>query len=356
MDRSAAQVLAGLDRGGFYRNMRYVLEYALAEGYDFCFFFEDDMQFVWLKEDYPGYIRHVFSVCPEAIQIQPLFFRRFWCFGRNLESDDSEIEYIQPAKAYRSSRGFNTTAIWNLNAVRKNPDFRLVCYEEGDPDYSPSYLAANSCYWLNKGNRLYLQFDPTVAHIPWLRENGSSATSHSESFENSGNKGQKFLLNPLTREEIGFLRNRSPSVSPYQELFGLSPENMARPFWDQQGDNLGIYYMLCRRVVDEENRIGQSPISLPIRENLNVAKSNMFKSHLGWKPLIESTDSKPWKSMLKRYVPASLHPVVWHARLSKLKRLNPRNYLGYFVLRRRLSREQESLPFVATAEIDRKLD
>jgi len=153
MDRDPRQTFPG-----FYRNMGVALNYALEQGYDYCFFLEDDLQFVWKKDDYTSYIENVFDICPDAIQIRPRFIWRYLTHFTN-------IEYIAPARAYRTERGFETTAIWNLDTVRRHPDYHFICDWKGNPFASRSYLGANSAYWMRRGYRLYLQLDPAVASV-----------------------------------------------------------------------------------------------------------------------------------------------------------------------------------------------
>src|SRR5262249_46939972 len=105
--------------GGFYKNMRTALQFAVERDYDYCFFFQDDEEFVWHKPDYHEYVDRVFETCPDAIQLQPLFFRR-------LISYNDQLEYIRSANVYRSNRGFSTTAIWNLSIVRAHPDYEFI--------------------------------------------------------------------------------------------------------------------------------------------------------------------------------------------------------------------------------------
>jgi hypothetical protein len=313
---------AGRDYGGYYRNMRYALERALESGYDYCFFFEDDEQFVWKKEDYPAYVDNLFAACPDAIQIQPLFLRRIHTYA-------DTIEYVRPAGAYRTNRGFSTSAIWNLAAVRQHPDYRFFCTYGDD-------LPSNSAYWLKKGYRLYFQGDPTVAVMPWV-----ASRSLGDSRDTGGARGpeQKFQLRPLDAGEIEYLRTRPPSVPPYQEYFRLSDANIARPIWHQKGLNLGRYRYLCRAVVDQERAAGASPAPVRVLERWQPTTIPPLASHLAWEGLAKK---RAEQQVHRRNWPA------WTTRprrfLRSLRDFSAADWLGYRELSRRLKKEQRALP------------
>lgn len=303
--------------GGYYKNMRFGLQFALEHGYDYCFFFEDDEQLVWKKDDYLEYIERVFSTCPDAIQIQPLLFRRILRYHTN-------VEYIRTAHAYRTERGFSTSAIWNLEAVRKNPDYKFIS-EYGDG------LPANSGYWLSKGYRLYLQFDPTVAIIPWVTTR--MLETHPPELDKTN--GNAFLLNPLTSQELNFLQKRDPSIPAYQEYFQLSKETTARPIWHQKNCRMPRYYELCRSIVKEENQFKQSPLRIPILDNWQPTTIPPVASHLTWK---NTEIIPPSRTFLGRIIPQKLK-----RQIRELLSYNLFDFFGYQELCRRLHGEQRTL-------------
>jgi hypothetical protein len=227
--------------------MAYALEYALAHNYDYCFFFEDDSQFLWFKEDYPDYVENLFYQCTDAIQIQPLFLRRIVWYP-------SQMEYLQSAHAYRTSRGFTTTGIWNLERVGKHADYKFICH------YLGSNLRYNSAYWLERGYRVYYQGDPTVAIIPWVYSQLSGPEYKSNSSRKCvGEKSSDYVLKPLDEKHIRLLKLRDPRIPPFQEYLEINAEFPNRPIWHQKGKNLIRYYYLCHDVVSRERRTRQSP-------------------------------------------------------------------------------------------------
>lgn len=135
--------------GGFYRNMRRALEYAIAEGYDRVLFFEDDEQFVAPLKT--AAIENIFHNCWDAVQVNPLFLRRAYPYR-------GKLQWNQAANAYRTERAFNTTAIWNMDLV-KLKRFTFI-------DEFPDGLPANSGWWLKQGFRLYQMGQPCAVVVP----------------------------------------------------------------------------------------------------------------------------------------------------------------------------------------------
>jgi hypothetical protein len=317
--------VAGRSYGGFYRNMRYALELALAEGYDYCFFFEDDEQLLWKKGDYPEYVEHLFRTCPDAIQVQPLFFRRIFSYS-------NMIEYIDGARAYRTDRGFSTTAIWNLETVRKHPDYKFAC-QYGDD------LPANSAYWMRKGYRLYFQFDPTVAVIPWIQSNSEASSVASRNGNAASSKSSGLIIPPLKDFEVRFLQERDPGLVAYQEYFMYQKGQGVTPIWHQQGQNMNRFYQLCRITVDEEDEIGQTPVMVSRIPMWRPTTIPPLQSHLDWRKSPAVQTASRWRTLVQTAA----------ARLPKTvlewRHFSIRDYLGYMKLKSRLRREIEHLPF-----------
>ena len=318
---TVADHIEGRWYGGFWRNTRYALELALQEGYDYGFFFEDDQQLVWKKEDYPEYVEKLFSTCPDAIQVATLFQRRFLSYANS-------TEYIASVRAYRTTRGFISVAIWNLEAVRAHPGFFKYADEE----------PTNSAYWLRQGYRVYQQFDPTVAIIPWVTSNRRPDSASSDERFRKSNASSDFLLKPLSSAEIDFLQTRSPALPAYQEYFGLSPENCERPIWNAYGENLNRYYFLCRKVVDGEDRSGQSPVPVPMLVEWAPTSLPPEMTHMKARTGLSMFRPR-WDSL----VPEMLKPL--RRKVAAWRRFNVRDYLGYRELTRRLQEERQNLPF-----------
>lgn len=331
--------------GSYYSNMRFGLERALSAGYDYCFFFEDDEQFVWTKPDYPEYVERFFARAPDAVQLMPLMFRRIIPYAKSLETGGRNLEYIAEAGAYRSDRGFSTTAIWNLEVVRRYPDYRFYCTRGDD-------LNTNSGYWMDKGYRVYLQVDPTVAVLPWVNSmSAGAATSDRNRPATNANVSWTGtpLLRGLNQDEILYISERDPSRLAFQEYFSLSPANCTRPIWHQNDFQMERYYFLCRYVLESEAESGGSPPRIPVLprwEPTRIAPSiSHTQAFLVETKGREDPGTQPTsmgvvgKSLYRRMVPKTIRALRPRVRL--------RDYVGYLRMIRQLRRETAALQFTS---------
>lgn len=309
--------------GGFYRNMAKALKFAVDEGYDFCWFIEDDQQFVWRNENQAEYVEHVFRNAHDAIQLIPLFFRRILDYSNRLE-------FIGNVGAYRSDRGFNTTAIWNLDVVRRHPDYEVI-HANGDD------LPSNSIYWVERGYRAYFQHAPTLAVMPW----GHSTWRIGDL---GAAQDDTLILNSLSPSEIKYLKERNPEILAYQEYFNLSPSNLHSPIWHRKKNSIDVYLARCRSTVLSENRHGQSPIRIPALPNWTPCSIEPEQSHSRYKSNIIASQIK--RNSDKSFVTKVFEKLEAIVQRAKSKYgLSVRGYYFYLNLRRRLRREQRSLPY-----------
>ena len=325
----------GRDYGGFYNNMRLGLEKALAEGYDYCFFFEDDEQFLWRKDDYPEYIDQVFSTCPDAVQLQPLFFRRVHCYDRS-------CEFVAPANAYRTNRGFTTTGIWNLAVLRDHPDYRFICAHGDD-------LPANSAYWMERGYRLYFQFDPTVGVLPWIATKSSAdelSVGREVDRPSSGTgkgRGDELILAPLSGDDVRVLREREACIAPYQEYFDTSRHVRRGPIWHREGHMMERYEELCHEALQREDAAGESPLRIPVLDEWRVSQVPPASSHMGWDPWsLENSPQARFRKHVKRCLPNWLVKAIRKARAPR-STVDPTHAGSSRKLAERLSRERDAI-------------
>ncbi|MFI4861062.1 MAG: hypothetical protein ACIAXF_10315 [Phycisphaerales bacterium JB063] len=314
---------------GLYRNMADALALAIADGYDHCLFLEDDTQLVWQKAGQLNELDTLFDACPDAVQLQPLLYRR-------LNDYRETMEYVRTARAYRTIQGFNTTAFWNMRVVREHADYAVIHAHRG------SNLALNSAYWLKRGYRLYADARPNMAIIPWV-------TSHSAGVKTTtglraGAADTGLLLEPLTPGEVAALQQRPPHRLAMQEHFALSADNCRRPVWHRRGEMMGLYYERCYRAVNREDSRGESPINVTTVADVSACKLGPRRSHLDWR--LPAPDARPARRGLRPVVSACLPRWAkagarrWAAHLAARAK---GHHAGYRELCRRMRREQAEL-------------
>lgn len=346
--------------GNFYKNIGQSIQDSADAGYDYCFLIEDDSEVVWHKKDMPEYLERVFSTCPDAIQINPMLFRRTSGYARSRTTGARGMEYIEEAKAYRFERAWNTTAIMNLEIVRNMSDYRFF---EGDGDGLPY----NSGFWLDRGYRLYLMYDPIVGCLPWVTTKSGDRLIGKTLNGLSDNDETSHQLDWLSDAEIEFLTTRDPGIPPYQEYFNLSIENTRRPFWGRYGQQMDRYYFLCKRTIEIEGK-EETPLRIPSLKHWAPTEIAPLASHLRMYDKVRSGDlgavlppqqadghmSEPpvdEPSLLAKFYRAALPQNVrqlrydLRARLAILRRFSLADYFGYLQLSRRLRAEQDRLPY-----------
>lgn len=318
----------GISYGGFYRNMDWALKYAASSNYDYCLFFEDDEQFVWHFREYPNYVKNLFSQRDDCHLVQPLFMRR-------IHNWHGKAEYISEVRSYRTSRGFTTTGVWNLDIVRREGNPGVVA---GGGDCLPH----NSQLWLKKGYRLYLQADPTVAILPWVDSQIDGARS---SVSHQGNDSESLLLKQLTSMEQNWLRERDPKVMPCQEYFELSDKNSARPIWHQKGRLMSRYFKLCADTYYWENRSG-------LRGNVVTGEREcLIEPEMGHINLVASTAANSSlrpinlpKNIIKRYVFVILKMMApRNIDVGDMLAIRPSQIVAYYLLKYRMRSEQRAM-------------
>lgn len=314
---------------GLYRNMTDALSLAVEGGYDHCLFLEDDTQLVWQKPGQLNELDVLFDACPDAVQLQPLLYRR-------LNDYRDTMEYVRSAGAYRTIQGFNTTAFWNMRVVREHAEYRVIHAHRG------SNLALNSAYWLKRGYRLYADARPNMAIIPWI-------TSHSAGAKTAtglrlSDDSEALVLRPLSGGEVAALQQRPPHRLAMQEHFALSAENCRRPVWHRRGEMMGLYYQRCHAAVKREDEHGESPISVKTVADVAACKLGPRQSHLGWR-LPDRVDM-PARGGLRKAVsgclPRGVKAMVRRSAAHLLARLKG-HHAGYRALCRRLQHEQAEL-------------
>ncbi len=319
--------------GGFYQNMAYAISFALENGYDFCFFLEDDGQLCWLDETYPEQLMKLFDECPDAVQASPLFLSRL--------DGAANLEYVEDIGAYRTPRGFNTTGVLNLKIVRQTQGFRFIDGTSSEDIPSESYLPANSRLWLERGYRLYWQRAPLVARIMWLVRRPSLKDPLAKLNPLNWLEGEKQLLRPLSRDEIGKLRTHRGRHYPCQEYFfdGRDADCVV-PLSRYAGER-GYYYRRCRSAYTNEKARSGGPLEVSVVNTLEASRLQPLPSHIAWGRQEAAIDGERLAVRMRRHLPGwvklALKPLAIWLDWSGLG--EPYGFLCRILMRRRLMQE-----------------
>jgi hypothetical protein len=313
--------------GGLAFNMRFALDHALEEGYDLCFFMQDDSQFVYQPPDYLSRIVRTFEKAPDAVQVQPLMLRRLFNYA-------DWMEYVAAAEAYRTNRGFSPVGIWNLAVVRCQPDYHVICHhgQEGE----------NSGYWLEQGFRLYYELAAPVAVIPWTE---SHAGITREEPNTPIHRDAPYLLRPLSQSEIAWYLSRDPSAPGMQEHFNLHPENSDRPVWHRKGHMMDRYYHLCRKVWEAEQRSGGRPKPIAVLDRWRPSDIPANASHITAYHKTTATEKSRATAPAPSIARSAWRKIVPGRARKFIRTFSVRDYLGYLRLKHQLQRERRALPF-----------
>lgn len=322
--------------GGFYKNMNWALNDAKNKEYDFCYFFEDDEQCLWLPKDYKNHIENIFDKCKDAHFIDTTFFTRL----NDISLLDKQYIYCIPVKAYKTNRGFNTTGIWNMNIVRKEDEKIFYQYKFG------SNLPYNSAIWLGKGYRMYCSGYPTVALIPWVESKVDSKISSGSYSDKKGliSFNSKFKLKTLSDDQIDYINLYQGKKPIYQEYFDILGKNTSIPDWHQK-ILLWRYFEKCAAIVDSKYFNKKPKISLSKDVNVTIAPN---KSHLRFKFKYDNGALFPTKksSIIKEFLKNNFKkPYSFYCYFRSFIKISPISIFKFFLLCRKLKEEKNNLPF-----------
>ncbi len=316
--------------GGFYKNMNWALNDAKNKEYDFCYFFEDDEQCLWLPKDYQTHIENIFAKCKDAHFIDTRFLIRL----NDISLLDKQYIYCNTVKAYKTNRGFNTTGIWNMDIVRKEKG--NIFYEYGDG------LPYNSAIWLEKGYRMYCSGLPTVALIPWVESKIHGGSDLDKKGLISVNS--KFKLKPLSDNQIKYINLYQGEKPIYQEYFDILDKNTAIPVWHQKV-LLWRYFQKCAAIVDSKYFNKKPKISFTKDVNFTFPPN---KSHLEFKLKYDSGTLFPIQknSIIKDFLKNNFKKQYsFYCYFRSFIKINPISIFKFFLLYRKLKEEKNNLPF-----------
>ena len=181
--------------GGLHYNMTKALELANDFGYDYIFFLQDDVQFMWYDKNFLDKVEYIFKSCNDALAYIPLFFKRI--------NYVDLCEYDDTVGHYRGGKhGFSDIGVASVNILNKIK-FKFHSSESD-----------TSRYWFDLGYRVYFSFSPVLAFVPWL------ATFRYNELQNKVTPPLKrYYLKPLSKLQIESLMNHHPDDLPFHEDF-----------------------------------------------------------------------------------------------------------------------------------------
>lgn len=188
--------------GGLYAQMNKALSYTIEQGYDYAYFVQDDMQFLWSDTTLETRVKEVFTH-DECVMCNNSFLQKILD-----EGIESRLPLIKNRLYSFEGNGVADTGIINLQkAIQAGLHF---------PEHSEG---GNGKYWHSKGYRLYWLPAPHLAWVPWPT-----------TFRNKIKESRRVqVLRPLASYSIEKLKS-NPSyayLEDYTSLYGF----MIKPYW-----------------------------------------------------------------------------------------------------------------------------
>jgi len=319
--------------GGFYINMGYALSYARNHGYDYCFFLEEDSQFVWRDNGFPNRMSAFFERCDDAIQMSPLFLERFINF--------SLMEFIQELGAYRTPRGFNTTGIWHLDRVRAIRGFRFVDGTAPTDPESNSYLPMNSRQCLEAGYRFYWLQQPIIMRNMWVNYAAERETERVAARVMRLLSGKERLIEPLTAQEIEILKRCPGRCFAIQEFFSRSLGPFGTPAWPY-ASGWPAYISRYDALWRQEKRSGGGPTNVTVHTTLNDSTVAPAQRDLLWGKGPQTHEVSPLVELALR-LPAPLKKFLKsvYGAFSTVRLVKPQQLFGFIALVLKMKRERQ---------------
>lgn len=188
--------------GGLYHQMNSALAYTMDNGYDYAYFVQDDMQFLWRDEHLAKHVIEVFNR-DECLMCNSSFLQKILTTGI-----EQRLPMVEEGLFTFAGNGVADTGIIHLAKAKKAG---LHFYEQSE--------RGNGNYWHDKGYRLYWLPQPHLAWVPW------PTTFRDKQKENR----QVRILKPLSTDSIEKIRiNQAYAyLEDYTGLYGL----MLKPYW-----------------------------------------------------------------------------------------------------------------------------
>lgn len=186
--------------GGLYHMMNEAIGYAKTNNYDYAYFIQDDMQFLWRDEELEDKVARVFSK-EDCLMCNCNFLLKIY-------KHDTPHKLIKAGEYYSfTGHGVGDTGIIHLAKARK---YGLHFPHHAERD--------NGKYWQDKGFKMYWLPCPHLAWMPWpkvyrFKEVQQSAVHHLE-------------LKQGAEERLG--KNKSYA---FLEDYAETTAKLTKPYW-----------------------------------------------------------------------------------------------------------------------------
>lgn len=182
--------------GGLYVSMTKATQYAIENNYDYIYFLQDDVQFMWKDEQLMDRVANVFEQCPDASMVNPTFQKKL--YARNMK------ERLIPKKQgncwYLTPYGIADIGIMQVKTL-KEKNFRFDNTE-----------TKNHEQWTEWGYKFYCLNAPVLAWVPWPR------TYNRDEAQGKDRKAKrKYFMKPLSQSNIKKLQSATLEKIPYHE-------------------------------------------------------------------------------------------------------------------------------------------
>jgi glycosyltransferase involved in cell wall biosynthesis len=219
--------------GGLYVAMNLALDHAQRHGYDYVYFVQDDMQFMWHDPDFPAAVERIFARCNDAFQVLTTFSKRVTAFAYK---NGKRYEPRAALSVYRS-KDYGVCDIGVVSMARvHDADFRFGA-SEGE----------TAARMFDRGYRLYLLHPPHLAWIPWPGTR-RVATAGPDTCNMMRPPVARYYYRPLTAEQVVSLKALSLDNRAHHEDFCFPwGWRCLSPYW--YSDDWRTYFDCYRRAL-----------------------------------------------------------------------------------------------------------
>ena len=184
--------------GHMYYNMDFCVQYAIDNNFEFIQFIQDDCQFVWHDSDFEARVKEIYSRFDNASMIENLFFN----IAAKKYLASKLTVYKKPNCYNRANRGSTDLGLWKTKILK-----------EARFSFGNGNERSNAFWWRKEGFRSYRISAPSMCQVPEpiiFRHNKKVLD-----FNSAGK--EKFLMKPLSKEQIEKLQSNDVLDFPYSE-------------------------------------------------------------------------------------------------------------------------------------------